>query len=522
MKNNVGLMLEKRARLNPGLEAVYDVTPNQRYTYREANARANRIAHALLASGIQRGDRVGLLLMNGIEFYECFFAIAKIGAVCVPLNWRLVADELEFIVGDAGVACLVFGAEFLSTVDALAERPSLTGSDGQLRAFVQVGVGDETPLASYAQDYEAFRGDQPEENPALPDQVADDADLYIMYTSGTTGLPKGVVHTHSTALWGCITMLATSEVSYADRYIIGLPLFHVGALTPMTGNVQRGSTSVIMRAFDPGLTWKLIEQERITNMLAVPAMLNFMHQVPERASVDFSSLRWIMSGAAPVPVALIELYAKMGIEIHQVYGLTETCGPACLTSPEDAVTKVGSTGKPFFHTEVRVVDESGADCPPGEAGEVWIAGPHIMKAYWNRPDATAEAIVDGWFKSGDIAVLDEDGCVYIQDRKKDMIISGGENVYPAEVENVILGLEGVADAAVIGIPSEKWGESGLAIVVRSDEALEKQRVLEHCAGSLARFKQPVDVEFVDEIPRNPSGKILKRVLRERFPGPARV
>jgi acyl-CoA synthetase (AMP-forming)/AMP-acid ligase II len=312
----------------------------------------------------------------------------------------------------------------------------------------------------------------------------------------------------------------TADTRYADRYLVSLPLFHVGALTPITGNVHRGLTNVVLRAFDPGETWELIASEKITVMLAVPAMLNFMLQVPQKDTADYSTLRWCMSGAAPVPVSLIEAYAELGIEIHQVYGLTETCGPACLISPEDALAKAGSTGKAFFHTEVRVVDPDGVEVAPGEVGEVIIAGRHIMKGYWNRPEATAEAIRDGWLYSGDLAAIDKEGFVYIQDRKKDMIISGGENVYPAEIENVILTHPGVREVAVIGQPSDKWGESPLAVVVRSDPDLAAQDVRAHCDGKLARFKQPRAVEFVDEIPRNPTGKVLKRLLRERFPGPA--
>ena len=519
MLNNIGLLLEKRARLNPTLEAVYDVATDRRFDYRAVNTRCNRTANALTGLGVRPGDRIGLLAMNSVEFYETFFAVAKLGAICVPLNWRLTADELEFILNDAGVSTLVFGAEFLETVAALSKRPKLTGQgEGATRIATFLQIGGET--AEFAEDYATTCDAADATEPEVGGHGDDD--LYIMYTSGTTGLPKGVVHTHDTAMWGSLTMGVTSEVAFGDRYIVALPLFHVGALTPMTGNVHRGMTCVILRAFDPSLTWKLVESERVNNMLLVPAMLNFMLQVPEKDTVDRSTLRWIMSGAAPVPVATIEQYMAMGIPIHQVYGMTETCGPACLTSPEDATTKIGSTGKPFVHTEVRVVDDAGNDVPPGTPGEVWISGPHMMKAYWNRPDATADTLVDGWVKSGDVAILDEDGCVYIQDRKKDMIISGGENVYPAEVENVILELEGVADVAVIGMPSEKWGESGLAIVVRGDEGLDAQSILDHCQGKLARFKQPVAVEFVDEIPRNPSGKILKRLLRERFPGPAPV
>jgi len=228
-----------------------------------------------------------------------------------------------------------------------------------------------------------------------------------------------------------------------------------------------------------------------------------------------------MSGAAPVPPALIERYAALGIEVHQVYGLTETCGPACLISPEAALAKVGSTGPAFFHTDVRVVDEAGRDVEPGAVGEVLVRGAHIMTGYWNRPDATAETIRDGWLHTGDLATVDKEGFVFIQDRKKDMIITGGENVYPAEVEAVLARHPDVLECAVIGLPSARWGESAAAVVVaKAGASLDAAQVLAFCQGKLARYKQPRVVEFVDQIPRNPTGKVLKRVLRERFPGPA--
>jgi len=517
MMNNIGNLLAKRASLSPDLEAVFDVATDRRFSWAEADARCNQTANALLGLGIAKGDRVGLLLMNSMEFFESFLAIAKIGAVCVPLNWRLVPDELEFILNDSGTKALLFGTEFEEAVTDLQARPKLSGQgEGATTIEHYVQVGGET--APFAIDYTSTCGAASSDSPDV--SACDDDDLYIMYTSGTTGLPKGVVHTHETALWACLTMLPTAEVRHADRYIVALPLFHVGALTPMTGNVHRGVTNIILRAFDPRQVWQLIEQEKVDTMLAVPAMLNFMLQVPDHETVDRSTLRWIMSGAAPVPVSLIEQYARMGIDIHQVYGMTETCGPACLTSPETALSKAGSTGKAFMHTDVKVVGEDGNEVAPGESGEILIRGPHIMKAYWNRPDATAEALVDGWLRSGDVATVDDEGFVYIQDRKKDMIISGGENVYPAEVENVILEHPGVADVAVIGQPSEKWGESGFAVVVRSDDSLAESEVLDHCQGKLARFKQPRGVAFIDVIPRNPSGKALKRILREDFPGPA--
>jgi acyl-CoA synthetase (AMP-forming)/AMP-acid ligase II len=329
------------------------------------------------------------------------------------------------------------------------------------------------------------------------------------------------MHTHATMAAASQTINLTSDQRYGDRYLQVLPLFHVGALTPLTAGIHRGVTVVMMRSFDPARIFPLIEAERITSGLAVPAMLNFMLAAGKPDAHDLSSLRWLMSGAAPVPPALIERYAELGIEVHQVYGLTETCGPACLISPEAALAKVGSTGPAFFHTDVRVVDEAGRDVEPGAVGEVLVRGAHIMTGYWNRPDATAETIRDGWLHTGDLATVDKEGFVFIQDRKKDMIITGGENVYPAEVEAVLARHPEVLECAVIGLPSARWGESAAAVVVaKAGASLDAAQVLDFCQGKLARYKQPRVVEFVDQIPRNPTGKVLKRVLRERFPGPA--
>jgi acyl-CoA synthetase (AMP-forming)/AMP-acid ligase II len=295
----------------------------------------------------------------------------------------------------------------------------------------------------------------------------------------------------------------------------------VGALNPLTNAVYTGITCVVMRAFDPVRTWELIQEEKITTLLAVPAMLNFMLQALEQGKYDYSTVRWCMSGAAPVPKTMIETYDKLGIGILQVYGLTETCGPACLIGAEDSIVKAGSTGKAFFHTSVRIVDENMNDVGPNEPGEVLVAGKHIMKEYWNRPDATAETLVDGWLRTGDMAEKDEDGFIYIRDRLKDMIISGGENIYPAELENVLLAHEKIRDVAVIGQPSDTWGESPFVVAVKGDPDLTEAEVLKFCRGKIASYKLPKGAAFVDEIPRNPTGKVLKRVLREQFPGPAK-
>jgi acyl-CoA synthetase (AMP-forming)/AMP-acid ligase II len=511
MRTNLGLFLQKRAQLSPRMEALVEVERGRRFNYAELDARANQLGHALVAQGVRPGDRVAVLLMNGVEYIESYFALAKLGAVMVPLNWRLVADELAFIVKDAGAVALVYDADF----DAAAA--ALRGADTPLRVYVRASGG--AAPADGALDYDALR-DAATPAPHACEAGPDDL-LFIMYTSGTTGLPKGAMHTHGTMAAASLTINLTSDQRYGDRYLQVLPLFHVGALTPLTAGIHRGVTLVMMRSFDPAKIFPLIEAERITSGLAVPAMLTFMLAAGKPDACDLSSLRWLMSGAAPVPPALIERYAALGIEVHQVYGLTETCGPACLISPEAALAKVGSTGPAFFHTDVRVVDEAGRDVEVGAIGEVLVRGAHIMTGYWNRPDATAETIRDGWLYTGDLATVDKDGFVFIQDRKKDMIITGGENVYPAEVEAVLARHPDVLECAVIGMPSPRWGESAAAVVVAKPGAsLDAGQVLAFFQGKLARYKIPRVVEFVDQIPRNPTGKVLKRVLRERFPGPA--
>lgn len=513
MENNLGLLLAKRAFLNPNTEAFVNANSGERLSFEALNARCNQLAQALLADGVKKEERIGILLMNSSEFVETYFACAKIGAVAVPLNWRLVPDELEFILKDSGTERLVFGEEFLDNVIELESR----GDKTDIKQWLQVSPSS-TPIESFATDYRAFRDAADTAEPEI--RASEDDMMYIMYTSGTTGLPKGVVHTHNSAIWAVLTIAATMYAHEGDRYLNPLPMFHVGALTPLTISIYQGVTSVVMSSFDPKLAWEIIAQEKVTTGLMVPAMLNFMLQIPGHENYDRSSVRWFMSGAAPVPVSMIEAYAALDIEIQQVYGLTETCGPACLTDSEAARTKAGSTGKAFFHTDVKIVDAEGVECPPNVAGEVLVKGPHIMREYWNRPDATAESLKDGWLHTGDSATMDEEGFVYIQDRIKDMVISGGENVYPAEIEAVLMTHPNIVEAGVIGKQSVKWGESPFAVVVRNDESLSENDILKFCDDKLARFKQPKGVAFIDQIPRNPSGKILKRVLREQFPEPA--
>ncbi|MFT3800298.1 MAG: long-chain-fatty-acid--CoA ligase [Burkholderiaceae bacterium] len=510
MTVNFGQFLSRRAFISPQIEAIVEPSVGgRRLTYRQLNTRCNQVANALLADGVKSGDRVALLLMNGSEFVETFFAVAKIGAANVPLNWRLVADELEFILRDSGATVLVFDENFAKVAAELQSRAGKTA----VRRWVQ--LGGQPP--AFAASYEAWRDAAPTTEPEAGG--FDDDLLFIMYTSGTTGLPKGVMHTHSTVMWATLTAVATCDMRARDRFLLSLPMFHVGALNPSMNCVYMGGTQVILKAFDAKLSWELIRDEKITTTLMVPAMLQFMLAVYDPSQHDCSTLRWCMSGAAPVPVNLIKTYADMGIEVHQVYGMTESCGPGCLIIGEEAMTRAGSTGRSFFHTDVRIVDGLGKNCPPGEAGEVLLRGGHIMAGYWNRPDATAQTLIDGWLHTGDVGSMDEDGFVTIRDRMKDMLISGGENVYPAEVENMLLGHPSLSDAAVIGLPSPKWGEVALAVVVlKKGASLTAEELLAWCKGKLATFKLPKVAVFLDEIPRNPSGKVLKRVLREQFEG----
>ena len=507
MKINIGETLSRRTKRMPNREALVEAESGRRFTYSELNARTNRLANGLIDAGISPGDRIGILLMNSSEFIETFFATAKLGATLVPLNWRLTPDELEFILKDSGTTTLVFGPEFAAQVAEIEAR----GARTDIKRYIQFG-GD---IAKFAVDFEALTAAHPDSEPEI--SGSNDDLLFIMYTSGTTGLPKGVMHSHSTVFAAITTMMATNEAGLDECFLLSLPLFHVGALTPAFQSIYSAARLVITRSFDPVQSWEIIRDEKVTSTILVPAMLQAMKAVFDPAKHDASTMRSMVSGAAPVPVSMIKDFAKMGISINQVYGMTETCGPGCLILGEDAAARPGSTGKGYFYTDVRITAPDGSECPPGVAGEVCMRAPNNMVGYWNRPEATAEAIKDGWLYSGDVGIADADGFVTIVERLKDMLITGGENVYPAEIENVLLGHASVADAAVIGIPSKKWGESAMAVIVKAPGSdVSEAELIQLTQDKLARYKSIKCAEFIDAIPRNPSGKILKRSLRKIY------
>jgi acyl-CoA synthetase (AMP-forming)/AMP-acid ligase II len=516
MKVNVGEILTRRAQRDPHGEGVVDWSSGRRFSWAQFNERANRAGDLIARLGITQGARVGILAKNSPEFLETFFGCSKLGIVVVPLNWRLVPDELEFILTDSGTVALVFDDDFADTAAELHSR----GDRTRLRYFVQIGS---RPLADFAQRYDDLLEAASPAEPLIT--ATDDELLHIMYTSGTTGLPKGAVHTQSSGYWSSVNAALTFDVRQGDRFQVCLPMFHIGALFPAQALVHCGATAVIMREFDPVESWKLLERERCTGTLLVPAMLTFMLGCYEQCRPDHHHLRWAQSGAAPVPVTSIQAYTDLGIPIWQLYGLTESYAVGTCSTPEQSIERPGTAGLPYFLSDSRVVDDALQPVPPGTAGEILLRGP-LMQGYWERPEASEAALwvdpADGttWLRTGDGGMMDADGFIYVQDRIKDMLISGGENIYPAEIENVILAHPGVREVAVIGMPSAKWGESPLAVVVKAEEGLTPDEVIRFCEGKLGRFKLPKGVVFAEEIPRNPSGKVLKRVLREQFRDPA--
>ncbi|MEQ1890581.1 MAG: long-chain fatty acid--CoA ligase [Alphaproteobacteria bacterium] len=486
--------------------ALIDLHSKREFTYRQFNDRCERLAAYLTSNlGLVKGDRVGVLAQNSSDILEIQFACAKAGLVFLPLNWRLTVTELEFIVGDAAPKVLIPGPEFSDTGAALQKlckiphllQNNYNGSPSEYEnAIAKAGT-----LTARADD------------------LAQDDLSTIMYTSGTTGLPKGAMITHGMTFWNAINLGPPARVGMDSKHLVVMPLFHTGGLNCYTNVVfHAGGTVAVAREFDPGAILRLLSKDSghgITHFLGVPSMYLFMSQHPDFAVSDFSGIITAGIGAAPAAKVLLETWADKGLALAQVYGLTETSPIITVLDSHMTKDKVGSAGLPALHVDVRLVDENDADITePDVVGEIWCKGPIVTPGYWNRPDATKSTFHDGWFKTGDAARMDSDGYFYIVDRWKDMYISGGENVYPAEVEAVIFQIKGVADVGVIGVAHEKWGETGQACVVRAPgSSITEADILSYCSTRLAKFKQPASVRFIETIPRNASGKTLKRELR---------
>ena len=500
---DLGFWIGRRAAATPRLPAI--TFDGHTTSYGELLDRIDRLAAELAAGGVGRGDRVGYLGLNDPMFLITLFAAARIGAVFVPLNYRLTAAELGYILADAGVHTLLADARH-----AAAAGPVLTGS-GVRRALALSAVPGWEPLP----DLLANRG-----RLAAPVHPRSDEVAVIMYTSGTTGRPKGAMLTHGNLFWNNVNALLSFDVSQDDVSLVAAPLFHIGGLNVTTlVTLQKGGQIVLMPAFDPGQALKLIAEYRVTTMFGVPAMFLFMSQVPEFAAADLSSVRFLICGGAPVPETLISRYGQRGIAFVQGYGLTETAPLALVLRADEVSVKAGAAGHAVLPlSDVRLVGAENNPVAPGERGEICVRGPQVMAGYWHNREAT-DAVIDagGWFHTGDIGQADQDGYVYVVDRLKDMVITGGENVYPAEVEAVLYHHPAIAEVAVLGTPHEQWGEAVTAVVaLNPGAALTLEELSAFARDKLAGYKIPLRLEFVDALPRNPAGKVLKYQLLEQL------
>ncbi|NMH96253.1 long-chain-fatty-acid--CoA ligase [Pseudonocardia acidicola] len=498
-------MLARHARVTPDAVALRDARAGR--SYRELDERVTRLANALAARGVEVGDRVAVLGRNSIEVLEAYFATLRLGAICVPVNFRLVADEIAYVLADSGATAVVVDAALAGHVEQAREQaPSVTA------------------VITIAGDYEQILAEAPDACTEVP--VIDDFPAYIMYTSGTTGRPKGAVLTHRNLLLHAFSSIAHLGSPSDDRvWLSGAPLFHIAGLAGMLPTLITGGKIVIPPSggFDPAETVRMLEAERVSSCFFVPAQWAAICAVPDIGERDLSALRRISWGAAPASTALLHTMIDTFPQADVVtsFGQTECSPVTCTLRGEDAIRKIGSIGTPMVNVEVRVVDDEMNDVPRGEVGEIVYRGPLVMTGYWNRPAETAEAFTGGWFHSGDLVRQDSDGYYYVVDRKKDMIISGGENIYCAEVENVLAGHPQVADVALIGVPDPKWGETPLAIIVAADPAdPPTMAVIEaYCREHLASYKRPREIAIVEALPRNASGKVLKTQLRaERAAG----
>ncbi|MFC1580999.1 long-chain-fatty-acid--CoA ligase [Thermodesulfobacteriota bacterium] len=496
----IGKVLAQRALITPDREAL--IFKDRTFTFLELNQRSNQAANALLALGVKQGDRIGLLMFNCNEFVETYFAASKIGAVLVPLNIRLAAPELDFILNDCGVSEFFYGSAFEETVGQM-KYPE------KVRHRICAGPSS----LSHTLDYEAFIKEAGDEEPHIP---LDEDDLnVVMYTSGTTGHPKGAMLTHKGMYFGGVDMLIGLHYQYPDRCLLLGPFFHSGSITPFLGHVVRGICTIIMDKFDPESAVRLIQEKKARLMVGVTVIMRMLLQVPDLETYDLDCWETAILPGSPLPYPLIkEAHDRIGVLCQNLWGLTEMCGPGSLMNIEDILDRPECAGKPYFNVDIRIVDLDGEDLPPDALGEIVVRGPNMMKGYWNRPDATAETIRDGWLFTGDMGKLDKDGYLYVIDRRKDMILSGGENIYPAEIEKVIRDMPGVADASVIGVPDEKWGEVGKVFIEMGEgERPGPEEVIAFCRSQLAGYKVPKYIEFIEELPRNPSGKVLKKNLR---------
>lgn len=503
MHKGIGFWLAKRRLKDSGKTAV--VFGAEELTYGQLADAADRVAAVLSHRGIRKGDAVAYIGENSPQLLQVMFGAAQIGAVFVPINTRLAAPEMRHVLVDSGARAVILDAELL-------EKAIPGIEEGRIAHVVVTGEG----LAEHP-GLARLIADAPGGHTVIDVELDDPA--AIIYTSGTTGRPKGAVLTHGNLTWVAVNCIVDYDIVSTDVSLMISPLFHVASLgmgaLPV---VLKGATLVLEKGFDPGRALSLIERHRVTMLSGVPTTYQMMADHPDWASTDLSSLQKLTCGGSAVPTRILNAYEDRGLSFSQGYGMTETSPGATALSPAMTRAKQGSVGLPHYFTEVRIADENGDMVPRGTVGEIEIAGPNVFLGYHGLPEATAAAFTDdGWYRSGDLGYLDSDGYLYIADRLKDMIISGGENIYPAEIENLIADIEGISGVAVVGVPDERWGEVPWAVVtLREGAEVDTETVRAHLDGLLARYKLPKNVVVVEELPRTASGKVRKADLRARF------
>ena len=503
---DVGQILTVTADKFPNRTAV--ISGDQRLTYREFNERVNRFAHGLLKLGFKKGDKVAVLLFNSTPFAEVYFATAKIGGAFTPINYRFAAEEVKYILNHSDSRFFIFGEEFIDLVRSI--RSELK----KVKIFISVS-NDKTPSAlRYESLLNKSRNDEP--NVALSENDV----CQLMYTSGTTGRPKGALITHGNVLWNLVNTILGREDKGGEVALIIGPLYHTAALNNhFTIQVALAGTSILIKKFEPKHVMEIIQKEKVNVISGAPAMYHLLLTLPNVNEYETHSITKCTAGAAILPDETKERLLKLfpnAEGVYDVYGCTEASPDIAILKAKDCLRKRESVGPslPFLNT--RIVDDRDRDVAAGEVGELICRGPNVMKGYYKDKKATLEALRGGWLHTGDLARMDDEGFIYIVDRKKDMVVSGGENIYPREIEEVLYHHPKIQDAAVIGVPDSTWGESVKAfIVLKKGEATTAEEIIEYCKQHLASYKKPKAVEFIEALPRNPSGKVLKTVLRER-------
>lgn len=491
--------LAKWSHFSPQRHAMQDGETGAVVTYKEFYQQSCRGAHFLKTTyQLNAGDRVAVLAMNDLAYVSLFFALQRLGVVMVPVNYRLTAREISHILADCDPRLLVLDTSFTETLahsNISTPQLLLTGENSFSKVIAQASA----PM------YTSFTGTFL-------------STAMIIYTSGTTGAPKGAMITNKMIFWNSLNTTLRLNVSQTDCAVIFLPFFHTGAWHVLTTPFfHRGAKIIFINKFDAEKILSLSQEQKATLIFGVPTTMDMMAQHPLFETVDLSSVRYSVVGGEPMPLPLIEKWHAKGTPIRQGYGLTEFGPNVFSLNEEDAIRKIGSIGFANFYVQTKIVDETGKELAPHMVGELWLKGPMCMAGYWNNEEATQKTIIDGWLATGDLAYRDEEGYHYIAGRKKDMFKSGGENVYPAEIEQVLQKHPGVREVAVIGVKDEKWGEVGKAFVVRIQGSVAETHLRDHCLENLAKFKIPKYFEFIDALPKGDSGKILKRALSTSLP-----